>query len=34
MRGAENVLVNDGYANRTTFVNGFRFIEDLPSGDS
>ena len=32
--GAETVLASEGYGDSVTFVNGFRFIEDLHSGDS
>lgn len=32
--GAETVLAIEGYADSVTFVNGFRFIEDLVSGDN
>ena len=31
--GAETVLGDEGYADSVTFVNGFRFIEDLCSTD-
>lgn len=31
--GAETVLASEGYGNSVTFVNGFRFIEDLLSSD-
>jgi len=30
--GAEIVLASEGYGDSVTFVNGFRFIEDLRSG--
>jgi len=30
---AETVLTSEGYGDSVTFVNGFRFIEDLRSGD-
>lgn len=29
--GAETVLASDGYGDSVTFVNGFRFVEDLRS---
>ena len=32
--GAEAVLTSEGYGDSVTFVNGFRFVEDLLSGDS
>jgi len=32
--GAETVLASEGYGDSVTFVNGFRFTEDLVSGDS
>ncbi len=32
--GAETVLASEGYGDSVTFVNGFRFIEDLIAGDS
>ncbi len=32
--GAETVLGSEGYGGSVTFVNGFRFIEDLVAGDS
>ncbi|MFC7131390.1 hypothetical protein [Haloferax chudinovii] len=32
--GAETVLGSEGYGDSVTFVNGFRFIEDLVAGDS
>ncbi|MDS0296653.1 hypothetical protein [Halogeometricum luteum] len=32
--GAEAVLGSEGYGDSVTFVNGFRFIEDLVTGDS
>lgn len=32
--GAETVLASEGYGDSITFVNGFRFIEDLLAGDS
>ncbi|ELZ40780.1 hypothetical protein C463_14350 [Halorubrum californiense DSM 19288] len=32
--GAETVLASEGYGDSVTFVNGFRFIEDLVVGDS
>jgi hypothetical protein len=32
--GAEAVLASEGYGDSVTFVNGFRFIEDLHSADS
>jgi len=32
--GAETVLASEGYGDSVTFVNGFRFIEDLVAGDS
>ncbi|QCS44455.1 hypothetical protein [Natrinema versiforme] len=32
--GAETVLASEGYGDSMTFVNGFRFIEDLVAGDS
>jgi len=32
--GAETVLASEGYGDSVTFVNGFRFIEDLAAGDS
>jgi len=32
--GAETVLSSEGYGDSVTFVNGFRFIEDLVAGDS
>ncbi|WP_251331463.1 hypothetical protein [Haloplanus pelagicus] len=32
--GAETVLASEGYGDSVTFVNGFRFIEDLVTGDS
>jgi len=32
--GAETVLASEGYGDSVTFVNGFRFIEDLVGGDS
>lgn len=32
--GAETVLASEGYRASVTFVNGFRFIEDLVAGDS
>ncbi|WP_251344720.1 hypothetical protein [Haloplanus halophilus] len=31
--GAETVLGSEGYGDSVTFVNGFRFIEDLVAGD-
>lgn len=31
--GAETVLASEGYGDSVTFVNGFRFIEDLIAGD-
>nr|WP_305882972.1 hypothetical protein [Halobellus rarus] len=30
--GAETVLASEGYGDSVTFVNGFRFIDDLVSG--
>jgi len=33
-RGAETVLASEGYGDSVTFVNGFRFIEDLVTGGS
>jgi len=33
-QGAETVLASEGYGDSVTFVNGFRFIEDLVSGNS
>jgi hypothetical protein len=33
-KGAETVLASEGYGDSVTFVNGFRFIEDLVTGDS
>ncbi len=32
--GAETVLASEGYGDSVTFVNGFRFIEDLVDDDS
>ena len=32
--GAETSLESEGYGDSVTFVNGFRFIEDLVAGDS
>ncbi|ELZ24365.1 hypothetical protein C477_01055 [Haloterrigena salina JCM 13891] len=32
--GAETVLASEGYGDSVTFVNGFRFIQDLLSSDS
>jgi hypothetical protein len=32
--GAETVLASEGYGDSVTYVNGFRFIEDLVAGDS
>jgi hypothetical protein len=32
--GAETVLASEGYGDSVTFVNGFRFIEDLIAGNS
>jgi len=32
--GAETVLASEGYGDSVTFVNGFRFIEDLLAGNS
>jgi len=32
--GDETELSNEGYGDSVTFVNGFRFIEDLVVGDS
>jgi len=32
--GAESVLASEGYGDSVTFVNGFRFIEDLIAADS
>ena len=32
--GAETVLASEGYGDSVTFVNGFRFIEDLVAGDN
>ncbi|OTF01840.1 hypothetical protein [Halorubrum sp. SD683] len=32
--GAETVLASEGYGDSVTYVNGFRFIEDLVTGDS
>ena len=32
--GAETVLATEGYGDSVTYVNGFRFIEDLIIGDS
>jgi hypothetical protein len=32
--GAETVLASEGYGDSVTFVNGFRFIEDLVDGSS
>jgi len=32
--GAETVLASEGYGDSVTFVNGFRFIEDLVTADS
>ena len=32
--GAETVLSSEGYEDSVTLVNGFRFIEDLVTGDS
>jgi hypothetical protein len=32
--GAEAVLASEGYEDSVTFVNGFRFIENLVAGDS
>ena len=32
--GAETVLANEGYDDSVTFVNGFRFIDDVLPGDS
>ena len=32
--GANTVLASEGYGDSVTFVNGFRFIEDLIGGDS
>ncbi|PHQ40139.1 hypothetical protein DJ69_02890 [Halorubrum persicum] len=32
--GAETVLASEGYGDSVTYVNGFRFIEDLIAGDS
>jgi hypothetical protein len=32
--GAETVLASEGYGDSVTFVNGFRFIEDLVAGNS
>ncbi|MGB9985600.1 hypothetical protein [Salarchaeum japonicum] len=32
--GAETVLASEGYGDSVTFVNGFRFIENLRSDDS
>jgi hypothetical protein len=32
--GAETVLASEGYGDSVTFVNGFRFIEDLVTGGS
>jgi hypothetical protein len=32
--GAEPVLASEGYGDSVTFVNGFRFIEDLIAGNS
>jgi hypothetical protein len=32
--GAETVLASEGYGDSVTFVNGFRFIEDLVAGGS
>ena len=32
--GAETVLASEGYGDSVTFVNGFRFIEDLVTGNS
>ena len=32
--GAETVLASEGYGDSVTFVNGFRFIEELISGNS
>lgn len=33
-KGAETVLASEGYGESVTFVNGFRFIEDLVSSRS
>jgi len=32
--GAETVLASEGYGDSVTYLNGFRFIEDLIAGDS
>ncbi|SDK13884.1 hypothetical protein SAMN05216226_1233 [Halovenus aranensis] len=32
--GTKTVLVSGGYGGSVTFVNGFRFIEDLVAGNS
>lgn len=32
--GAETVLAREGYGDSVTFVNGFRFLEDLVSTES
>ena len=32
--GAETILASEGYGDSVTFVNGFRFIEDLLSDDN
>ncbi len=32
--GAETVLASEGYGDSVTYVNGFRFIEDLVAGNS
>ncbi|MDL0142604.1 hypothetical protein [Halobacterium salinarum] len=32
--GAETVLATEGYGDSVTYVNGFRFIEDLVAGNS
>jgi hypothetical protein len=32
--GAETVLASEGYGDSVTYVNGFRFIEDLVTGNS
>ena len=33
-KGAETVLASEGYGDSVTYVNGFRFIEDLVAGNS
>jgi hypothetical protein len=33
-REPEPVLASEGYGDLVTFVNGFRFIENLVAGDS